>query len=129
MNSVFRVYRYPLNYSAFTGKDLTPGNVIERSPSGIEEQGSGWPSFRLDHNYPNPFCGSTTVGFQIFETCQVKLAVTDLYGRNILILINENMSPGNYQIQVDAENLRPGIYFYQLSCDGYSETKRMVVLR
>jgi len=32
MNSVFRVYKYPVNYAAFTGKTLTPGDFIEIYP-------------------------------------------------------------------------------------------------
>ncbi|MCX6305824.1 MAG: SUMF1/EgtB/PvdO family nonheme iron enzyme [Bacteroidetes bacterium] len=30
MNSVFRAYRYPTDYAAFTGRDLTPGDFIEK---------------------------------------------------------------------------------------------------
>jgi hypothetical protein len=30
MNSVFRVYKYPTTYPAFTGRTLTPGDYIER---------------------------------------------------------------------------------------------------
>lgn len=36
MNSVFRVYKYPLDYAAFKGRDLTPGDFIELYPAGIE---------------------------------------------------------------------------------------------
>jgi hypothetical protein len=32
MNSVFRVYKYPVDYAAFTGKVLTPGDFIEIYP-------------------------------------------------------------------------------------------------
>jgi Arylsulfotransferase (ASST) len=31
MNSVFRIYRYPLNYAAFKGRVLSPGDYIERT--------------------------------------------------------------------------------------------------
>jgi hypothetical protein len=33
MNSIFRVYKYPKTYAAFTGKTLTPGAFIELYPS------------------------------------------------------------------------------------------------
>ena len=32
MNSVFRIYKYPVDYAAFTGKDLAPGDYIEIYP-------------------------------------------------------------------------------------------------
>ena len=51
MNSVFRVYRYPLNYSAFTGRTLTPGNYVELY-TGIETQPYQMGSIQI---YPNPF--------------------------------------------------------------------------
>jgi hypothetical protein len=53
MNSVFRVYKYPLDYAAFTGKILTPGNFIEIYPTtSVNNQIQESSSIRV---FPNPF--------------------------------------------------------------------------
>lgn len=38
MNSVFRVYKYPVDYAAYKDRNLTPGNYVEKYPSGISDQ-------------------------------------------------------------------------------------------
>lgn len=56
MNSVFRVYKYPVSYAAFTGRDLTPGDYIEIYPStSVDENGLN--SITIQ-GYPNPFKSS-----------------------------------------------------------------------
>lgn len=52
MNSVFRIYRYPPTYAAFTGRDLTPGNFLELYPASIKNNVNQTPNFEC---YPNPF--------------------------------------------------------------------------
>jgi hypothetical protein len=130
MNAVFRVYRYSPDYSAFTGKDLTPGGPIECFPVGINnsevKNSSG---FILDQNVPNPADVSTIITFQLFVNSNITLTVYDMFGREISVLVDETMPPGNYQKTFDVTGLQGGIYFYTLSAGNKSETKRMTVIR
>lgn len=40
------------------------------------------------------------------------------------ILVSENLKPGTYKINWNAVNLSSGIYFYRMTAEGYSETKK-----
>ena len=129
LNSIFRVYRYAPTYSAFIGKDLTPGDYIECYHTGIENYGNGVSSFRLDQNQPNPFQYSTTVNYYVPVKCHVRMNVHDVFGREVLGLVDETKSPGKYEFRFDTHTLCPGIYFYTLSAGNFSETKRMLITR
>ncbi len=53
----------------------------------------------------------------------------DINGREVAVLLNENRSSGNYEINFNAFDLAGGIYFYKLQADGFSETKKMILLK
>ena len=85
--------------------------------------------FSLEQNYPNPFNPVTNLEFGISDLGFVSLKVYDVLGKELKILVNEIRQPGNYKIEFDGSNLTSGIYFYTLNADGYSETKRMILLK
>lgn len=86
-------------------------------------------SLRLQQNYPNPFNPVTTIPFSVSETQFIKLKVFDVMGKEIATLIDKTLNAGNYTVQFDASALPSGMYFYQLSGTGFSETKRAVLLK
>ncbi len=83
----------------------------------------------LNQNYPNPFNPSTKIRFDIIKSGIVKLEVYDIVGRKLQTLINENLQPGTYETTFDAAGLSSGIYFYKLTTDGFSQTKKMLLLK
>ncbi|MDD3559670.1 MAG: T9SS type A sorting domain-containing protein [Melioribacteraceae bacterium] len=91
--------------------------------------------FVLHQNYPNPFNPSTKIKFSIpagsvySKYVTVSLRVFDLLGSEIAVLLNKQISPGNYEVEFNAENLPSGIYFYKLNLNNFSQTKKMVLLR
>ena len=85
--------------------------------------------FSLSQNYPNPFNPSTKIRFQIAKATNVKLVVYDALGREVSVLANENMQPGSYVADFDAEGLPTGVYFYRLATSDFVETKRMILLK
>ena len=130
LNSVFRLYRYPPTYAAFTGKDLTPTGYIETYPSGIENREMGGTSgFNLDQNYPNPVSNSTIIGYHLSEKLRVTLVVRDIAGRSINTLVDEIQNAGDYRCRFECSGLADGIYFYTLTAGAYSQTKQLVILR
>jgi hypothetical protein len=86
-------------------------------------------SFELFDNYPNPFNPSTTIGFSLSEKSNVTVKVFDLKGREIAVLLENEMDPGTYRIQFDASAYSSGIYFYRLQAGDKSRIKRMVVIK
>ena len=107
---------------AYGGK----GNI----PIGIHTINTNIPEqFILYQNYPNPFNPVTKINFSVPVAAFVKLAVYDILGREITVLLNEVMQPGNYDVNWNADEYSSGIYFYKLGSFGFAETKKMVLIR
>jgi photosystem II stability/assembly factor-like uncharacterized protein len=112
---------------------------------GISQISSYIPSeFTLSQNYPNPFNPITKISFSIpllrgvsevdglpaaGRGVLTKLTVFDILGRESAILVNQELSPGTYEVDFDAGNLSSGTYFYRLQSGDYVETKKMTVVK
>lgn len=83
----------------------------------------------LKQNYPNPFNPSTTIEFGIPESQFVTLAVYNLLGEKVSVLVKENLTAGNYTANWDATELPSGIYIYKLISGKIVETKKMLLLK
>lgn len=130
MNSEFRVQRYQPTYVGFAGKDMTPGNFIELYHVGINEEGNNIPnSFELFQNFPNPFNPSTRLRYGLPKNSFVKLVIYDILGKEIETLVNEMQTSGTYSIDWNASKYSSGIYLYKIQTDGFSETKRMLLVK
>lgn len=84
-------------------------------------------SFNLEQNYPNPFNPVTNIRFDINKSAFVKIAIYDLLGREVAVLVNENLKPGKYETNWNAVNISSGIYFYRMFADDFSATKKMIL--
>jgi hypothetical protein len=85
--------------------------------------------FELMQNYPNPFNPSTTIRFSIPERARVTLAVYDLLGREIAVLIDDELNAGTYAQVFDAAALASGVYLYRLRAGDNAETKRLTLVK
>jgi len=92
--------------------------------------------FSLDQNYPNPFNPKTTISYTVPSKSYISISITDILGRKVTELVNEEKAQGNYTTSFDASNLSSGIYFYTLSASpssgsglGFVETKKMMLLK
>ncbi len=85
--------------------------------------------FSLEQNFPNPFNPKTEINYQIPELSFVTLKVYDVLGSEVAILVNEENSAGNYEVEFDATDLSSGIYFYRLQAGDFVETKKMVLMK
>jgi hypothetical protein len=84
-------------------------------------------SYKLLQNYPNPFNPATAITFAIPKSGFVKLVVYDLTGKEIKVLVNENKEAGTYNVTFDASNLPSGAYFYKITANDFSQTKKMIL--
>lgn len=85
--------------------------------------------YSLSQNYPNPFNPTTQISFDIKEQGFVSLTVYDFLGRGINTLVNDNLQPGSYNASFDGSGLSSGIYFYTLSTEGFTSTKKMLLVK
>jgi len=85
--------------------------------------------YSLSQNYPNPFNPVTNVEFGISKSGYVSLKIFDMLGKEIAILVNANLTPGNYNYNFDASKISSGVYFYRLVTKDFSETKKMNLIK
>ena len=103
---------------------------VERNTVGIHSNGSEVPSsYKLEQNYPNPFNPTTNIRFSIPKTGVVKLAVYDAVGNEVEVLVNGSVPAGSYRADFDASRLSSGVYFYKLTGEGFSDTKKMMLVK
>ena len=128
LTSVFRVYKYPADYAAFSGKVLAPGDYIEKYPSSIA-MGHAQPpsSFTLFQNYPNPFNPTTIISYSLPLYSHVRLAVFDLVGREVALLVNKEESSGMHSVSWNAAGFPSGLYFCRISTGGFTQTGKMLL--
>ncbi len=86
-------------------------------------------AFGLGQNYPNPFNPQTSITYQIAQTGPVRLAVCDLLGRELAVLVNDEQEAGNHTAVFDATGFSSGVYFYTLTSGQKTETRRMQLLK
>ena len=84
---------------------------------------------RLGQNAPNPFFTRTSIPFELAGTGPVSLRVYDVRGRVVASLVDEQLQAGHHVVDLDADRLTNGVYFYLLRTTGRRQVKRLVVAR
>jgi hypothetical protein len=127
-----------VNFLAVNGNNLfagTQGGVWKRpiaemvtgvkgsAPNAIPDRSA------LEQNYPNPFNPSTRIEFQLAAPGFVSLKVYDVLGKEVKTLVNEERNAGSYEATFDATGLASGTYFYRLKAGGFTQSKKLLLLR
>ena len=79
--------------------------------------------------YPNPCEGIADFRFQISDFGKISLRISDIQGREVAHLLDENLPAGEYNITWNAGKLSPGVYLYRLTHNGLSSTGKLILLR
>lgn len=107
--------------------------VVEPDPSeatSIIGPGDSVPNgFALLQNYPNPFNPSTVIEYQVPQNSSVRLEVLNLQGQRVALLVNEQKSAGAHSVSFDASSLSSGVYMYRIQANGFSQTKKMLLVK
>ncbi|MBS1518130.1 MAG: T9SS type A sorting domain-containing protein [Bacteroidetes bacterium] len=120
--------------TASNGADSVTANsfiiTLKRQTVGINQISSVLPErFSLYNNYPNPFNPTTNIKFDIIKNDRVTLSVYNVLGEKVSTLVDQDLAPGSYTVDFNAAGLSSGMYFYRLETRGYSETKRMALVK
>lgn len=137
-NSLYRASDHLPVYADFVFGIVTGVDYLVKQPT----------MFKLHQNYPNPFNPSTIIKYSIPETralyadnnpqhqessiqnqVSVSIKVYDILGREVAILVNEMLRPGEYHVKFNADGLSSGVYFYQLRAGQFSKSKKMMLIR
>ena len=115
-----------------TGSDfgnLDEITIVSRSITAVELTNDLPTDYQLYQNYPNPFNPTTIINYSIPAVEFAQLKIYDVLGKEITTLVNEQKSPGNYQVEFNANGLPSGIYFYQLHAGSFISTKKMLLMK
>jgi hypothetical protein len=84
--------------------------------------------FELYQNTPNPFSDLTVIGFELPETANVSLTITDISGRKVKVLQNE-FSKGYNEIKISRNELNAsGVLYYRLETKDFTATRKMILM-
>lgn len=113
---------------------FTDGDVYARfvTPlaTGVDHETNLAPGkFALYQNYPNPFNPSTSISFSLQNTSYISLKIYDVLGRERASLVSQELPAGYYTRQWNANDMPSGVYFYRLSTNSYTETKKLVLMK
>jgi hypothetical protein len=99
-------------------------------PLGTEHNSIEVPTtYSLKQNYPNPFNPVTKISYDIPKQGLVTMKVYDILGRQVRELVNEVKGAGSYSVDFNATDLSSGVYFYKLEANGFSDIKRMMLIK
>jgi hypothetical protein len=114
---------------------FTPTGIISEDPDG---PGRIPKTFGLHQNFPNPFNPSTTISFDVpgisGEKRHASLAIYDLRGRRVRVLIDGILDGGNHKVVWDGrdnqgEQIASGVYLFRLRINDWISTRKMTILR
>jgi hypothetical protein len=129
----------PANYTFTDSKINNSGNYYYRLKQ-IDNDGSykyspvveinvnSASEFTLEQNYPNPFNPSTKIRFGIPQSSYVRIAVYNLVGEEVAVLLNGNIESGTHEINFNASGLSSGVYFCRIQFEGASRMIKMMLL-
>lgn len=107
--------------------------VIRYSLSGItvsnQRENEVATHFELSQNYPNPFNPSTTISYSLAGTSDVLMEVYNILGQKVATLVQEKQTAGSYRVTFNARNLSSGVYFYQLTTNQFTASKKMLLIK
>lgn len=118
-----------LDTGARTGLVPVMYQTIDFALTSVERNGSTPKAFALDQNYPNPFNPTTNIRFALNSRGFVSLKVFNVIGQEVATLVNENLDAGSYSAKFDASKLPSGVYMYRLEADGFTDVKKMVLMK
>jgi len=86
-------------------------------------------NYNISSIYPNPFNPTTTISFSIPEFGLTTITAYDLAGREIEILTNTNLNPGNYSIDWNATSYPSGVYLIRMDSGDFTQTQKVVLVK
>jgi len=90
--------------------------------------------FALYQNYPNPFNPVTTIRYKLPEQTHVTIVIYNMLGRTLRQLVNNTQEAGYKSVVWNSKDdsgkpVSAGIYLYQIRADGYTQSRKMLLLK
>lgn len=115
---------------------LSPLSKVSANQPGSSEasEASKPATYALLQNYPNPFNPETVIEYHLPEVAEVRLAIYNILGQKVAMLVNELQEAGVYRVRWDGKNgsgvrVPSGVYVYAIRAGSFSQRKKMVLMR
>lgn len=106
-----------INCDSYGNADPQQGNADgfeTETPDAVVGRGTPPGSYTLWQNHPNPFNLSTTIRYELSRSSHVRIALYDVLGREISVLVDAREEAGRHDVGFDGAGLSSGMYFYRL---------------
>jgi hypothetical protein len=116
---------HPFNRDLFIVKKVGANTIVSVEDKNVNAN----PTYDLKQNYPNPFNPATTINYSIAKSGIVTLKIYDVLGNEVKTLVNGVQNTGMHEVSFNAQNLSSGFYFYTITTDNFTSTKKMILLK
>jgi Secretion system C-terminal sorting domain len=86
-------------------------------------------AYSLEQNYPNPFNPSTTIKFSLEKQGRTNVDVYNMMGQKVATIVSADLAQGTYTYSFNGSALASGMYFYRIVSGGFTETKKMLLVK
>ena len=83
----------------------------------------------LGQSYPNPTAGEAVITFELPAVTNLTMNVRNMYGQEVAVVAQGEFNAGSHKVTVNTSDLAAGVYFYSLTANGKSITKKMIVTK
>ncbi|WP_340106165.1 glycosyl hydrolase [Rhodohalobacter sp. 8-1] len=83
----------------------------------------------LNQNYPNPFNPTTVISYSLPRASDVRIEIFNMLGQRVALLVNERIQSGQHTAAFQAGHLSSGIYIYRMQAEGFTETRKMLLVK
>ena len=101
-------------------------NIIHFDNTGITTVYSDEINIKI---HPNPFKNNTTFNYNLNKTTNVRLSIFDLTGRELKVVFDNKQEKGEHKLDIDAENLTAGVYFYKINIGIKLKSGKLIVTK
>lgn len=103
------------------------GSIVSSVEVGVD--GTPPLKFSMDQNYPNPFNPTTVINFQLAEAGETRLAVFNVLGEEVAVLVDGYQTAGSKSVEFNARKLPSGVYLYRLTTGSFVATKKLMLVK
>ena len=124
--------RDTVQVSTKTGPDFNPVSrtiTLERATQTSADDSDLPQRFALEQNYPNPFNPATKIRYDVPNQSHVRIAIYDVLGRQVQMLVNEELNAGTHTVEFDATRLASGVYIYRMEAGSFVQTRKMMLVK
>ncbi|MBI9073505.1 MAG: S8 family peptidase [Melioribacteraceae bacterium] len=112
------------NDSPTLNLNFTPDTITIEPPEPVVKE------YKLEQNYPNPFNIGTTIRYKLEKDSHVNLTVYNILGEKVTTLVDATKNAGVlYSVNFRINNLSSGFYIYRLETDGFTESRKMILIK